>query len=189
MSLNLTTLRAANVERLPLFKNREGKPAHSKPDGSDWSPAMWLVAMMGEVGELGEATNGGNPHEIAKESADVLTYLDIFALRALDCDDRDIQYGVASTEAQLLHMIVTLGKMCEDHKKYVRADMPFHKYRERRGKLMAELAGQIFDLDETDCDRKWVATTTSTHGIDLGRATIEKFNEVSERVGCNVHLY
>lgn len=84
------TLRAANIARLPQFKNRKGQPAHSEPDGSDWSPAQWLQAV---VGELGEYANLRKNHErgdidadtfyreAADELADVATYLDILAFR------------------------------------------------------------------------------------------------------------
>lgn len=45
-------LRQANRQRLPQFRDRQGRVAHQKPDGSDWSKAEWLQAMVGEVGEL-----------------------------------------------------------------------------------------------------------------------------------------
>lgn len=51
-SLSFRELRRANVARLPLFRDRNGKLAHSQPDGSDWSEAEWLQAVMGELGEL-----------------------------------------------------------------------------------------------------------------------------------------
>ena len=49
--LTFDTLRKANIARLPEFKNSKGEPAHSKSDGSDWSPAQWLQAVIGELGE------------------------------------------------------------------------------------------------------------------------------------------
>ena len=49
--LSFNTLRQANLRRLPEFKNSKGEPAHSEPDGSDWSPAQWLQALAGEVGD------------------------------------------------------------------------------------------------------------------------------------------
>lgn len=101
-----STLRAANVARLPTFKNVHGEPAHSEPDGSDWSIPEWSNAMAGEVGELadvylllavvkasGNAANltkkysRGDLNEgqlftlIAKELADVAIYLDLLAFR------------------------------------------------------------------------------------------------------------
>lgn len=114
--LTFDALRAANVARLPQFKNKHGQPAHSKPDGSDWSDAQWLGAVLGELGEYanlrkkydrGDIGPGTFLSEAAKELADIQTYLDILAFRL---------------------------------------------------------------------------------GVDLGQATIDKFNEVSKRVGCDVRL-
>lgn len=89
-ALTFSQLRKANVHRLPTFKNCHGEPAHSEPDGSDWIPAQWLQAI---VGELGEYANKRKKFEIgdidleefnehaAKELADVQIYLDILAFR------------------------------------------------------------------------------------------------------------
>lgn len=90
MSLLLSALRDANVSRLPQFKNSKGGPAHSEPDGSDWSPAQWLQAVIGELGEYanfrkkferGDITEEEFLIEARKELADVVTYLDILAFR------------------------------------------------------------------------------------------------------------
>lgn len=126
MSLNFDNLRKANIARLPTYKNKLGNPAHTKPDGSDWCPAQWLQATVGELGEYanfrkkyerGDITLEEFKIHAGKELADVQTYLDILALRCLDSSD------------------------------YV--------------------------------DPK---------GIDLGLATLNKFNEVSERVGSPVRI-
>ncbi|MEX2629513.1 MAG: MazG-like family protein [Tistlia sp.] len=94
--LALGALRRANVDRLPTFKNRHGEPAHSQPDGSDWSPAQWLQATVGELGEFanirkkyerGDLSHAEYSQLAAKELADVQTYLDLLALRALDFAD------------------------------------------------------------------------------------------------------
>lgn len=88
--LTFGTLRKANVARLPLFKNKHGKPAHSEPDGSDWSPAQWLQAVLGELGEYanvrkkferGDLTREEFTVEAVKELADVQCYLDLLAFR------------------------------------------------------------------------------------------------------------
>ena len=124
--LTLNTLRDANKARLPEFKNKHGQPAHSKPDGSDWSPAQWLQAVVGQLGEYanfrkkferGDLTFEEFEVHAGKELADVQTYLSLLALRCLD------------------------------------------------------------EPDQPHPD-----------GIDLGQATIDKFNEVSERVGSTVRL-
>jgi NTP pyrophosphatase (non-canonical NTP hydrolase) len=88
--LTFEELRAANVARLPLFKNSQGLPAHSKPDGSDWSDAQWLGAVLGELGEYANLRKKYDRGDIgpvtfldeaAKELADIQTYLDILAFR------------------------------------------------------------------------------------------------------------
>lgn len=115
-SLNFDALRGANIARLRQFKNRRGEPAHSQPDGSDWKLSAWCNAVTGELGETanlikkierGDITLDEARADLAKELADVQTYLDILAFRA---------------------------------------------------------------------------------GVDLGRATVDKFNEVSERVGSTIRL-
>lgn len=91
IDLQLGALRTANLERLPQFKNAKGQPAHSKPDGSDWSLSDWSNAVAGEVGEAaniikkirrGDFTLDEVRHELAEELADILTYLDILAYQA-----------------------------------------------------------------------------------------------------------
>lgn len=88
--LTFDQLRQANVARLPLFKNGKGEPAHSQPDGSDWCLAQWSNAVLGELGEaaniIKKIERGDLSLEearplLAKEYADVQTYLDILAFR------------------------------------------------------------------------------------------------------------
>lgn len=88
--LDFATLRTANVTRLPLFKNALGAPAHAAVDGSDWSPAQWLQAVVGELGEYanvrkkferGDITEDEFTALAKKELADVQAYLDLLAFR------------------------------------------------------------------------------------------------------------
>jgi NTP pyrophosphatase (non-canonical NTP hydrolase) len=88
--LSFRTHREANKKRLPLFKNKKGKKAHSKKDGSDWTPAEWLEAVVGELGEyanIRKKFRRGDMDEkefkilAAKELADVQIYFDILAFR------------------------------------------------------------------------------------------------------------
>lgn len=106
--LSFDSLRAANIERI-------GSSKYSKCEES-WTPAHWMQATMGELGELAnllkKVDRGDFPFEqvkadVARELADVQTYLDILAFKL---------------------------------------------------------------------------------GVDLGEATIGKFNEVSERIGSPVRL-
>lgn len=132
MSLTFDALRGANAARLPEFKNKHGELAHSKADGSDWSPAQWLQAVIGELGEYANVRKKYERGDLsaeeferlaAKELADVQTYLDILARRCLDVTG----------------------------------------------------AGGLVEAAHPD-------------GVDLGRATIAKFNEVSFRVQSSVRL-
>lgn len=93
--LTFNALRGANQARLPEFKNKHGGLAHAKPDGSAWSPAQWLQAVIGELGEFanvrkkferGDLSFDEYQEQARKELADVQTYLDILALRCLDID-------------------------------------------------------------------------------------------------------
>lgn len=90
-SLTFAELRRANLQRLPLFKNRKGEPAHNQPDGSDWKLSAWSNATLGELGELaniikkierGDLTLDEARPLIAQELADTATYLDLLAFRA-----------------------------------------------------------------------------------------------------------
>jgi NTP pyrophosphatase (non-canonical NTP hydrolase) len=86
--LTFRTLRQANMTRLPLFKDAKGRKCHAKDDGSDWSPAQWLQAVVGELGEYanlhkkverGDFTLAEAKQGLADELADVVIYLDILA--------------------------------------------------------------------------------------------------------------
>ena len=89
-SLTFEQLREANLLRLPHFKNAKGGFAHSKADGSDWIPAQWFQAMVGELGEYanlrkkferGDINLPTFQHEAADELADVMIYLDLLAFQ------------------------------------------------------------------------------------------------------------
>src|SRR5690606_41503327 len=86
--LTFNALRAANMARLPEFRNRHGEPAHKEPDGSDWSPAQWLQAVLGELGEYANVRKKFERGDLTleefyavatEELVDVECYLDILA--------------------------------------------------------------------------------------------------------------
>lgn len=114
--LTFNTLRQANVRRLPKFKNAKGEVAHKEPDGSDWSLDQWTNAVLGELGEF----------------ANIL-------------------------------------------KKFNRGDYDFNEARPKMAKELADVQTYL-DLLAFRC------------GIDLGKATIEKFNEVSQRVEVDIFI-
>ena len=80
--LTFNALRAANTERIGSSKYRICE--------EQWTPAHWMQATVGELGELAnllkKVDRGDFPFEqvkaeVAKELADVQTYLDILALK------------------------------------------------------------------------------------------------------------
>jgi hypothetical protein len=96
--LTFSALRKANLKRVGVFRNSKGGLAHKKPDGSDWSPAQWLQAFIGEVGEYcnfrkkferGDMTFEEFQKAAAKELADAQTYLDLLARHALNYTDEN----------------------------------------------------------------------------------------------------
>ena len=102
--LSFETLRKANIARLPQFKNKQGEPCHP-PDGSgDWTPAQWLQAMIGELGEyanLQKKIERGDfsyvelekvRKDLAHELADVMIYFDLL------CNCLDMDLGTAVVE-------------------------------------------------------------------------------------------
>lgn len=103
--LTFPTLRKANYTRLPLFRNKHGQLAHS-----NWTPAQWLQAVVGELGEYanlrkkyerGDLSAEEFAVEAGKELADVQIYLDILALRCLDTNIAH-PYGINLGEATRL---------------------------------------------------------------------------------------
>lgn len=95
--LTWKNLEDANKARLPEFKNKHGDPAHSQPDGSDWSLSDWTVATAGELGEFANLLKKFIRGDISQEEfkalgamelADVATYLSILAFRCgIDMDE------------------------------------------------------------------------------------------------------
>lgn len=105
--MKFETLRKANRLRLPQFKNRKGEYVHTKADGSDWALSAWSNAVAGEAGELcnlikkierGDHTLEEVREEVAYEIADVITYLDILALRCgIDMGDATrVKFNIVS---------------------------------------------------------------------------------------------
>ena len=96
MVLTFAELREANRRRLPQFRNARGELAHKVADGSDWTPADWVVALLGELGEAANimkkmrrgdfGDKDDREYQIAleyvkREFADVIIYLDLLALQ------------------------------------------------------------------------------------------------------------
>lgn len=91
MSLDMGTFRRANLGRLAEFKNNKGEPAHTTPDGSDWSLTDWATAVSGELGEAcniikkirrGDLSIENAMEDLSDELADVFIYLDLLSYRS-----------------------------------------------------------------------------------------------------------
>ena len=91
--LKFRDLEVAARARISHFRDSNGRLCHSRPDGSDWSPAQWLQAVIGELGEYanerkkferGDLTFEEYKRKAEAELADVAIYLSTLAQRALD---------------------------------------------------------------------------------------------------------
>lgn len=80
------------------------------------------------------------------------------------------------TTAQWLQAIVgELGEFANVSKKVDRGDFSVDYAREEMAKELADVQAYLFML--------------STHlDIDLGKASVDKFNEVSKRIDCPMHI-
>lgn len=195
-TLSLSTLSQASRARLPQFRNGHGGPAHASPDGSDWSPATWLQALMGELGEFarvrheyecGRLSYEDYKREAAKELADVQCYLAILSLRALD---RTAPAPAGLDPAQQLQLIFAqLGEYANCRKKFERGDIPFAQVQLACSTNLADAMTQLAELSLAAADTP-KADVIEAHpsGVDLGHATTDKFNEVSVRVGSPLRI-
>lgn len=194
MNATFNQLREANRLRLPQFKTKQGKLAHSKPDGSDWTPAQWLQAVIGELGEwaterMNFESEAISPEQYGvvcrKELADPAVYLDILAQRALDTTS----IAAADPARLLMHVVMQLGQYANWRKKYERGDIDRTELMDVAGVHLREakrvLEKLIFFCGDPVSQRVIDAHPT---GVDLGDAVIEKFNEVSVRVGSTVRM-
>lgn len=93
--LLFSDLRAANIARLPTFRNKKSvllhPPKEGEVPGHNWLLSQWGNALAGEVGEVagllksiekGDCTLEEAREDLGRELADVQTYLDLLAHRA-----------------------------------------------------------------------------------------------------------
>lgn len=193
--LSFEALREANRARVPLFKNSKGGPAHASPDGSDWSPAQWLRALVGELGEFarvrqqyeaGVLSEEDYQREAAKELADVQCYLDLLSMRALD----RTQTGPRGYDsAQVLQgMVASLGEYANWTKKAERGDIDPEVVKHHAATCLEDVQRQFWVLRQTPAASECRVVQAHPLGVPLGDATRNKFNEVSVRVGAPIFL-
>ncbi len=194
-SLSFAALRAANQARVPQFKNRLGGQAHSQPDGSDWSPASWFQALIGECGEYarvrhlyetGQMSYEEFVVEAKKELADVQCYLDLLSMRALD--KTRTPAGGPDFAQELQQLLAGLGEYANWRKKFERGDISAEKFSAVSGAGLAEAQTQLVKLGSAEHRELAVVVEPHPLGVDLGTAVTDKFNEVSIRVGATVTL-
>jgi hypothetical protein len=193
--LTFDDLRAANLQRLPEFRNKHGDLAHARPDGSDWCPAQWFQAFIGEVGEFAALRVAFEAGEISwptyrekarKELADIVTYLDLLSARAMDevlPDQRPIP------AQKLMKLMAALGEWANERKKYERGDLDMETYSPLASTMIVQATVRLTGLrTEVHDERRFLTVNPHPEGVDLGAETVKKFNEVSERVGSGVRL-
>lgn len=196
--LSFSTLRAANVKRLPLFKNSRGEPTHSKPDGSDWSLGEWMNAVLGELGETanlvkkvkrGDLTLDAAREELGREFADIITYADITAMRM------EIIFGNPGWTFEDMARYVDIRKhlwtslslgelMNRSFAFFGRAA----DYIDARGMRPESLTRNPFVSDALFEGVAVIGCAANSIGVDLAQEVTNKFNLVSRRVGANVYI-
>lgn len=196
--LTFDSLRQASQARVPRFLNKHGVLAHSKPDGSDWNPAQWMQALLGELGELarvrleyeqGKISREVFEREAAKEVADVQTYLDLVAARILD-EVAIVKRpgGPGDASSVLLQTLAALGDFANVRKKFERGDYNAAEFDEKAAPLWAEASRSLERLPASRDAKPSPVIRAHPSGVDLGEATREKFNEVSARANIGVWL-
>jgi hypothetical protein len=194
--LTFDTLREANRKRLPQFKNCHGELAHSKPDGSDWSPAQWFQAVIGEIGEWARCRVQYEKGEIdfltyrtrsGKELADIATYLDILAQRCNDEVNNDEGFG---DHAQcLMEAMAYIGEYANSRKKFDRGDISAQTLLVDAKSTLPHARVILADLQAVSPNAVIPHKVTQTNvGASLTNEIIDKFNEVSHRVNADVFI-
>ncbi len=136
-NLSFNTLRKANIIRLPLFKNNKGELAHDSDDGSDWSDAEWLEAIVGELGEYanlkkkvrrGDVSFEDSKEKLSFELADVVIYLDILAHRlGIDLGRAVVDKFNKKSEENLIPISILFDDVVDERYNYTCYECK-HKY-------------------------------------------------------------
>ena len=197
LNLSFVRFRLANMLRLPKFKNSKGEDAHLVRDGSDWTPAAWFQAFIGEVGEMAAVRIDYELDKIdvnsfqeymSAEVADVFTYGDLFAAR---CFDNVVFEGDRGADPTFLLMeaMANIGQYANLRKKFERGDIDSGQLQSEGGKYLSKGIGKLQQVQAFMVyPRSQNTRRVSPFGVDLDTAIQETFNNVSNRVKCDVHF-
>lgn len=193
--LSFDTLRAANMMRLPLFKNAKGEPAHTHPTGADWDLSDWMTAIAGELGEtaniLKKVRRGDFPLEqaqgmLADELSDVVIYADITALQIGMAFSNGLpdfatlrEYTAQKPPTRTLNQLMT----CAVAAFGICADQIANLGSKPMGPRVREITSNNLALGLVTIDH-----IASSAGIALGEAVMKKFNETSLKVGAGIYI-
>ena len=167
----LAALREANIQRLPLFKNRRGESYHNSTDGDEWTIEQWMNAVIGELGEAANIIKKIDRQDmtvdeardmLADELADVMCYFDIYAYRR-GC----------SLPVDLLKVPV---------------NAPLANHTCAAVKILARIVEGKDVKRNIDVFTQGMYFCAMDAGIDLNEAIRKKFNRVSLRVEAAVFI-
>lgn len=87
-------------------------------------------------------------------------------------------------------VIGELGEYANFRKKFERGDITFEEFKVHAAKELADVQTYLDILARRCLDQvvDGKVVIADQDGVDLGQATMDKFNEVSERVGSNVYI-
>lgn len=177
--LGLAYFRAVNVERAKAFPSAK----------QNWSPADWMVALMGEVGELAAVLpdrpmpdGSADPAEMAKRV--------IAGLGAVTNTMKKLRRGTDYTKGK------SQGELRAELSRQFTA---FVWWSRRLGEMLFEGAiPDVADVGVLEADKDpageigdvqtYLDLLAHSVGVELGPATVSKFNEVSKRVGSPLVL-
>lgn len=186
-ALSFEVFRELNQKRQAEFKNTNGELVSKQPE---WTPIQWYIALIGEIGEYSNVvkkyfrrdyTENYFLDEAGKELADVQTYLSLLT----NCYD----FTLASHRKYLPDFIFNYF----EQKDYSVDDIGeglynlFIEINAIGSHIMVEHENDknaiFFHLCQAQYNLEMLANMS---GVDLAKATFEKWNNVSRRVGSEI---
>lgn len=184
MLFTFAALRKASMARMPHFRNAKGELTHPPQGGNDWSKLDWQIAVLGELGETanivkklrrGDFSLEQCWQELSDELADTLVYTDILANQCGCCiedltPDSSASLGPQRDEMVQRRLMAIAHCLCavDIESKSEQSKIHNQTIFQRMSYLLFSVAASL--------------------DIDLGIATISKFNQVSDRIGCDVYM-